>query len=120
MIADLPCSGLGVLKKKSDIKYRMTEDQIRELVLLQREILNNVVTYVKKGGTLIYSTCTIAKEENEQQVAWILENLPLKAESLEGCLPEEVLKNTPEKSFVQFLPGRESTDGFFLAKFIKC
>ena len=120
LICDLPCSGLGVMGKKTDIRYKMTAEKQKDLVQLQREILDTVFTYVKKGGTLIYSTCTIAKEENEQQVAWILENLPVKSESLEGCLPEEILKNTPEKSYVQLLPGRESSDGFFVAKFIKC
>ncbi len=119
VIADLPCSGLGVLKKKSDIKYRMTQEQIEELVLLQREILKNAVTYVKPGGTLIYSTCTVAKEENDRQADWILENLPLQPVSLEGTLHEELLKNTDREGCVQLLPGREKTDGFFLAKFRK-
>ena len=63
VIADLPCSGLGVLKKKSDIKYRMSQSQIDELVQLQRAILKNAVTYVKPGGTLVYSTCTIARRK---------------------------------------------------------
>ena len=119
VIADLPCSGLGVLKKKSDIKYRMTQPQIEELAELQRAILKNAVTYVKSGGTLIYSTCTIAKEENDLQVNWILENLPLQLVSLEGCICEEVLKNQEREGVVQLLPGREKTDGFFLAKFQK-
>lgn len=119
VIADLPCSGLGVLKKKSDIKYRMTQEQIDELVKLQRVILKNAAAYVKKGGTLIYSTCSVAVEENETQAAWILENLPLEPVSLEGCISGELLKNTPEKGYVQLLPGREKTDGFFLAKFVK-
>lgn len=119
VIADLPCSGLGVLKKKSDIKYRMSEPQIEELVKLQRAILKNAVTYVKPGGTLIYSTCTVTKEENELQAAWILENLPLKPASLEGCISGELLKSSEEKFYLQLLPGREKTDGFFLAKFQK-
>lgn len=119
VIADLPCSGLGVLKKKSDIKYRMSQSQIEELAQLQRDILKNAVTYVKSGGTLIYSTCTIAKEENDLQVDWILENLPLQLVSLKGCLCEEVLENTDRKGVLQLLPGREKTDGFFLAKFRK-
>ena len=119
VIADLPCSGLGVLKKKSDIKYRMSQAQIEELVQLQRKILKNAVTYVKKGGTLIYSTCTIAKEENDLQVDWILENLPLQLVSLEDCMGEEILKNTEREGVLQLLPGREKTDGFFLAKFRK-
>ena len=119
VIADLPCSGLGVLKKKSDIKYRMSQEQIEELVQLQRSILKNAVTYVKPGGTLVYSTCTIAKEENDMQVDWILENLPLQLVSLNGCLGEEVLENTEREGVLQLLPGREKTDGFFLAKFQK-
>ena len=119
VIADLPCSGLGVLKKKSDIKYRMSQSQIEELAQLQRDILKNAVTYVKSGGTLIYSTCTIAKEENDLQVDWILENLPLQLVSFEGCLCEEVLENTDREGVLQLLPGREKTDGFFLAKFRK-
>lgn len=119
VIADLPCSGLGVLKKKSDIKYRMTQEQIEGLVELQRTILKNAAAYVKKGGTLIYSTCSVAVEENEAQVAWILKNLPLELVSLEGCINDELLKNTPQKGYVQLLPGREKTDGFFLAKLVK-
>ena len=119
VIADLPCSGLGVLKKKSDIKYRVTQAQIEELVSLQRDILKNVAAYVKTGGTLIYSTCTIAKEENDLQVDWILENLPLKLVSLKGCIDEQLLKNTDREGCLQLLPGREKADGFFLAKFQK-
>lgn len=119
VIADLPCSGLGVLKKKSDIKYRMSQSQIEELAELQRKILTNAVTYVKKGGTLIYSTCTIAKEENDLQVDWILENLPLQLVSLADCVGEGILKNTEREGVLQLLPGREKTDGFFLAKFRK-
>lgn len=119
VIADLPCSGLGVLKKKSDIKYRMSQSQIEELVGLQRNILKNAVTYVKTGGTLIYSTCTVAKEENDLQVDWILEQLPLKLVSLKGCIDDKLLENTNREGCLQILPGREKADGFFLAKFRK-
>ena len=119
VIADLPCSGLGVLKKKSDIKYRMSQQQIEELAQLQRRILKNAAAYVKPGGTLIYSTCTITKEENDMQVDWILENLPLQLVSLEGCMCEELLKNHEREGVLQLLPGREKTDGFFLAKLQK-
>ena len=119
VIADVPCSGLGVLKKKSDIKYRMSQSQIEQLVKLQRKILKNAVTYLKPGGTFLYSTCTVTKEENEWQAAWILENLPLKPVSLEGCISDELLKISEEKFYLQLLPGREKTDGFFIAKFQK-
>ena len=65
VIADLPCSGLGVLGRKSDLKYRMTREDERELAALQRRILSQVWRYVKPGGRLVYSTCTINREENE-------------------------------------------------------
>ena len=72
VVADLPCSGLGVLGKKTDLKYKMTEQTQKDLVALQRNILSKVKSYVKQGGTLIYSTCTIHKEENMGNVDWFL------------------------------------------------
>ncbi len=68
VIADLPCSGLGIIRKKPDIKYNQTEESLNELVQLQEKILNTVCRYVKAGGTLCYSTCTINKDENDNQV----------------------------------------------------
>jgi 16S rRNA (cytosine967-C5)-methyltransferase len=68
VIADLPCSGLGIIRKKPDIKYNQTEETLAELVALQHQILDTVCEYVKDGGTLCYSTCTINKDENENQV----------------------------------------------------
>ena len=102
VIADLPCSGLGVLGKKTDLKYKMTEAIQRELVALQRSILSNVQSFVKPGGTLVYSTCTIHKGENEENVAWFLEQFP-----------NFVLEGEAR----QLLPGVDASDGFFIAKF---
>ena len=104
VIADLPCSGLGVMGRKTDIKYHITKDGIDELCKLQREILGTVYRYVKPGGTLVYSTCTVTKEENTDNARWIEENLPLKKEA--------------EK---QFVPGEseEYCDGFYVARFRK-
>ena len=68
VIADLPCSGLGIIRKKPDIKYNQTKESLAELVNLQARILENAARYVKAGGTLCYSTCTINKDENENQV----------------------------------------------------
>ncbi len=102
VIADLPCSGLGVINKKPDIRYRVTPEDIKSLQKLQRKILENVSQYVKPGGILMYSTCTVTKEENEDQVEYILNNLPF----------ELVMKK-------QFLPGIDNTDGFFVSKFKK-
>ena len=90
VIADLPCSGLGVIGRKKDIKYKMTPEKEQELVALQREILSVVPAYVKSGGTLVYSTCTIHKTENEENVQWLLENhRELHLESMQQIFPDE-------------------------------
>lgn len=102
IIADLPCSGLGVLAKKTDLKYKMTPEKEKEVAELQRQILKTVHRYVKPGGTLIYSTCTICKSENEENAKWFVENHPQ-------------FELRWEK---QIFPGRE-TDGFYIAKFIR-
>ena len=99
VLADLPCSGLGVLNKKRDLKYRMTPKQQEELVMLQRRILETVQRYVKPGGVLVYSTCTVHREENEGNTAWFLERFPF------------VLKERK-----QMLQGRDPWDGFYIAK----
>lgn len=101
VIADLPCSGLGVLGRKPDLKYKMTADTQAELVKLQREILAVSAEYVKPGGTLIYSTCTIHREENEGNARWFAGQHP------GFCLLRER----------QTLPGRDTGDGFYIAMF---
>lgn len=116
VIADLPCSGLGVINKKSDIKYNVSKDQIMELVKLQRKILSVVSKYVKKGGTLIFSTCTVNKYENDENVEWIEKNLPFKPLSLGENFPEITDRR---KNYVQIFTGDYGMDGFFISKFIK-
>ncbi|MCR4566981.1 MAG: 16S rRNA (cytosine(967)-C(5))-methyltransferase RsmB [Pseudobutyrivibrio sp.] len=76
VIADLPCSGLGIIRKKPDIKYNQSEASVAELVKLQQQILDTVHSYVKAGGTLCYSTCTINKDENDNQVKAFLAKHP--------------------------------------------
>ena len=116
VIADVPCSGIGVIGKKCDIKYRINEDEIKNIVELQKKIVENAWKYVKKGGTLIYSTCTISREENEDMVKWIEENTPLKKESLDAYLPKELVSDTTKKGYLQLLPGVHRCDGFFIAR----
>ena len=103
VIADLPCSGLGVLGRKADIKYRITRQACEELATLQREILGIVQQYVKPGGILIYSTCTIHRAENEENVSWFLQ------QHSDFCLEKQQ----------QILPKKGENDGFFLAKLRK-
>ena len=102
-MADLPCSGLGVLGRKADIRYRITEEECIKLAGLQREILKVVRQYVKPGGILLYSTCTINPGENEENTAWFLSEFP------EFCLERQQ----------QILPQKGRNDGFFLARFRK-
>lgn len=103
LICDLPCSGLGVLGRKTDIRYKISHEQEEELMELQRQILDTVHQYVKPGGTLVYSTCTIDKMENEDNVRWFADKYR-----------DFVLKEER-----QLLPGELGGDGFFLAKFIR-
>lgn len=103
LVCDLPCSGLGVMGKKTDIRYKMTKEKAAELAKLQRQILSVVWDYVRPGGTLVYSTCTIHRSENEDNTAWFL-------------------KEHPEFSLEfqrQIFPGEAGSDGFFLAKLVR-
>lgn len=120
VVADLPCSGLGVLGKKTDLKYKMTEQTQTELVKLQRDILSQVKRYVKPEGTLIYSTCTIHEAENMENVHWFLkENPEFELVSIEESLCDELKASVEEKGCLQLLPGIHESDGFFIAKFKK-
>lgn len=114
VLADVPCSGLGVIGKKQDIKYRITQEDLVQITKLQKEILRNVVQYVKPGGTLLYSTCTINPAENEEMVRWICEQFPFEEVSVEAFLPKGLTRVSDVG--MQFLPGVHETDGFFIAK----
>lgn len=103
VIADLPCSGLGVIGRKPDIKYKMTAEKCRELAGLQREILHTVQHYVKPCGVLMYSTCTINPQENEENIRWFLK------EHGDFILDRQQ----------QILPRKGINDGFFLAKLVR-
>ena len=117
VLADVPCSGYGVIGKKPEIKYRVTPQKQEEIVILQRSILDRAAEYVKPGGVLVFSTCTIAKEENEENMLWFMNNHPFKLESLDPYLPEELHSESTALGYLQLLPGVHKTDGFFIAKF---
>ena len=127
VICDLPCSGLGVMGRKRDIKYNVTEDKIRELAKLQKKILENAVRYVKKGGRLIYSTCTMTKAENEENLTFISEFKGFSAvdfsDKIRGYVDRykdgERLVNEAKKGFIRLFPGELGTDGFFISEFMR-
>ena len=116
VIADLPCSGLGVIGRKPDIKYKTAVSDIHALSKLQKEILKNAVRYVKKGGYLCYSTCTVTKEENNQNRDY-LETLGLRPSDFSKKLPDGFLKRYQNGS-LQLFP-QDGTDGFYMALFRK-
>lgn len=101
VLADVPCSGLGVLRRKPDIKWTKTEFANESLASIQRSILKNAAEYVKKGGKLVYSTCTVNREENEDNVKYFIDNFP----------------NFTLLEQKQLLPHTDKTDGFFYAVF---
>ncbi|MCM1123533.1 MAG: 16S rRNA (cytosine(967)-C(5))-methyltransferase RsmB [Eubacterium sp.] len=115
LLADVPCSGLGVIGKKQDIKYRVTEKSMAEIVALQKEIVANVVQYLKPQGVMMYSTCTMNPAENEEMVGWICSEYDMEPESMAQTMPEE-LRETAKKGYIQLLPGIHGTDGFFIAR----
>lgn len=119
VIADLPCSGLGIIGKKPDIKHKMSPDQLKELAKLQRQILSLVQQYVKPGGTLIYSTCTIDQMENEENADWFLREFPYEPINIEGRLGDKLNEESMKSGRIQLLPGVHPCDGFFIAAFRK-
>lgn len=112
VIADVPCSGLGIIRKKPDIRYK-NPAPLAGLPAIQKEILDNVCAYVKPGGVLIYSTCTLLERENETVVREFLkEHAEFTPETLN--LPGPV--GQAEAGYVTLWPHIHGTDGFFIAK----
>lgn len=130
VLVDAPCSGLGVIRRRPELRWRQSPERIAELVKLQREILANAARLVKPGGILVYSTCTTEPEENEGNLRWFLQNHPsFHADSLLPYLPpdaarvllervprEEGRARSEEGAMIQLWPHRHGTDGFFLAR----
>lgn len=118
VLVDAPCSGLGVLRRRPDMRWRKEIEQISELQEIQSRILQSAGACVKKGGTLVYSTCTVTREENLEQVENFTKNNPdFQLVSLKPYLPESLQEETAvEKGYLQLWPHRHGTDGFFVAR----
>lgn len=111
VLCDVPCSGIGILAKKPDIRYKMLT-QIDQLISLQQEIIATASRYIKKGGRLVYSTCTINPQENEFVVETFLKNHPqFSLQELPTPPQGAVIKN----KMVTFYPHKTNLDGFFVA-----
>ena len=118
VIADLPCSGLGIIGKKPDIKYRMSHNQILELAELQKKLLMVAKRYVRPGGKLIFSTCTLTREENQENRDFFLtespEFSPLELTDRHFLPFEEASRR---EGYIQLIPGIHPCDGFYVAAF---
>lgn len=122
VLCDVPCSGLGLLHRKPDIRLSMSYEKMQDLLPVQESILENSCLRVKKGGFLIYSTCTINPNENEKQVeAFLSRHEDFECVPFTDLLPEK-LENSPRlamesgKGMMTILPDEEGMDGFFIAK----
>ena len=117
IIIDVPCSGLGIIRKKPEIKWNKTRNSLRDLIPTQREIMENAWGYLKNGGTMVYSTCTLNKEENEDNVEWFLNNhKDAEVEKIFLGNMDNLLYN--KDGSLTILPN-EYMDGFYIAKIVK-
>lgn len=120
VLVDAPCSGFGLIRRKPEIKWYRNEEDILELVKIQKNILNNAKRYLKVGGILIYSTCTIEKDENINMInEFIKENDNFKLVGFEGLVKGLENEESIKHGFIQLFPHIHNTDGFFIAKMIK-
>lgn len=129
LLADVPCSGLGIIGRKPDIKYNVSREKLDGIVRLQRNILDSVCSYVKHGGYLVYSTCTLNPKENEENVRYIMEK-GFVAENITELLPKRLIEdakragvnyydkliNDASGGMLTLIPGVYECDGFFVAK----
>ena len=116
VLVDAPCSGLGVIQDKPDIKYRLKEEDFESILPLQREILENCSHFIRVGGRLVYSTCTILPEENEAQVSAFLSRHPeFEPDTDDSWLPE-ALRGKSADGMLTILPHRDGMAGFFIAR----
>lgn len=120
LLIDAPCSGFGLIRRKPEIKWNRKEKDIDELTNMQYELLNNAKDYLKVGGVLIYSTCTIEKDENINMIQRFLkENENFKLVNIEESLENKEKIDTLKDGYIQLYPSIHGTDGFFIGKMIK-
>ena len=116
VLVDAPCSGLGVMADKPDIRLKYDGGELKKLALLQRDILENCGKRVKVGGLLVYSTCTVLPRENEEQVRDFLAHNPQFAPDTDASWLPENYRPLMKDGMVQFLQHRDGLEGFFIAR----
>ncbi len=116
VIIDAPCSGLGLVRKKPDIKYNKTIEDINSLAEIQRNMLSICQNMVKENGVLLYSTCTISHKENIDNIKWFCENYDFEPEDLTPYISENIKFETTKLGYIQITPDKMDSDGFFIAR----
>ncbi|MFB3896466.1 MAG: 16S rRNA (cytosine(967)-C(5))-methyltransferase RsmB [bacterium] len=120
VLLDAPCSGLGVLRRKVDLRWRKKLEAIAELVKLQQQLLESAYRILKPGGILVYSTCTLTEEEDEQQITRFLASHPdMQLEHAVDYLPDSAKSMATESGYYFALPQKHGTDGIFAARMVK-
>lgn len=117
ILIDVPCSGIGIIRKKPEIKWNKTRADLREIIPIQREIMENAWQYLRSGGIMVYSTCTLNKEENEENIDWFLS-------SHNDCSVKKIFIGNQDnliynKNGSLTIMPNENMDGFFIAKLEK-
>ena len=119
VLVDAPCSGLGLIRKKPDIKFTKTGSDIDSLTDIQRKVLSAAAGMVKKGGVLVYSTCTVCRKENTGSIKWFKESFGFESDDITEYLPKNMACETAKNGYIELLPSVQGTDGFFIARLIK-
>ncbi len=120
VLVDAPCSGLGLIRKKPEIRWNVSYEDILALAKIQYNILKNASKYVKEKGTLVYSTCTITKKENEEIIKKFLEeNKNFSMVDISKYIPDNYINETCKEGYIKLFPNMQHTDGFFIAKLIR-
>ncbi|MBQ7975703.1 MAG: 16S rRNA (cytosine(967)-C(5))-methyltransferase RsmB [Clostridia bacterium] len=118
VLVDAPCSGLGIIRRKPDIKWN--REDTSGLPQIQKKLLENGAEYLKSGGELVYSTCTVLSEENEKVVEAVLAEYPeLETVDITSLLPEKFRKPSAKQGYITLFPHTDGTDGFFICKIRK-
>lgn len=120
VLVDAPCSGLGLLRRKPDLRWKKKPDDLDSLSNIQYEILKSASLYVKKGGALIYSTCTLNKNENIEIVKnFLAANDGFYLDDIENLIPQNLYAPDAKEGYLELFPHIHNTDGFFIARLIK-
>ncbi|MBN1547142.1 MAG: 16S rRNA (cytosine(967)-C(5))-methyltransferase RsmB [Syntrophaceae bacterium] len=117
VLVDAPCTGTGTMRRNPEIKWRLAPAEVKRTVVLQRELLDSAVRYLRKGGCLVYSTCSLLPEENEAQVrSFLTLHAEFHLDKTTGIIPADCIS---ADGFLQTFPHRHNMDGFFAARMIK-